>query len=448
MDALTRILANALADRPQGPLAVAFSGGPDSTALLHALSQLPEARRQGLRALHVHHGLHADADDWARHCRSLADALDVAIRVIGVAVDQSTGLGLEGAARQARHAALAQALAPGEWLACAHHRGDQAETLLLRLLRGSGVDGLAAMRTLRPLGRGWLWRPLLDTPRGTLLAHLQAHGVHCIDDPANHDPRHDRSWLRQALMPLLHERWPHAEANLAASARLAAEASDLLCAEDMVLLGDVASLDPHVLRLDALRRLPEARQRRVLRAWIGSLGLPPIPANCVTQVQRELLPACADAHARVAWRGTRIQRWRQLAHADLERAPLPAGMDLAWDAGSTLALPDGGVLALEGPGGLRLPWQGRVRGRRGGERMRLPGRDHHASLKQLLQAHDIPTWERAHLPLLVDAADGELLACGDLLVSARMQDWLVANHARLRWHPPAWDGAGQDGAAP
>lgn len=436
-DALRRTLDAALATRPDAPLAVAFSGGPDSTALLHALSQLPAARAQRLRALHVHHGLHADADAWAQRCEAMARAFDVPLRVLPVQVDADSGLGLEGAARQARHAALADALAPGEWLACAHHRGDQAETMLMRLLRGSGIDGLAAMRTLRPLGPGWLWRPLLDTPRETLLAHLGAHGLEAIDDPANRDPRHDRSWLRQAVMPLLRQRWPQAEANLAASARLAAEASDLLGAEDAVLLGDVATLDPRVLQLPLLRQLPEARQRRVLRAWIATLDLPAIPASCVQQVQRELLPAAADAHARVAWRGVRIQRWRELAHADLERAPLPAALDLGWSGGDVLALPDGGTLALEPDPALRLPWRTRVRARQGGERLQLPGRDHHASLKQLLQAHDIPTWERDHLPLLVDADDGEVLAAGDLLVSARLQEWLVAQHARLRWHAPA-----------
>lgn len=436
VDALTRTLDAALATRPDAPLAVAFSGGPDSTALLHALSRLPAARAQGLRALHVDHGLHADADDWARRCTAMARTFDVPLTVLRVQVDADSGLGLEGAARQARHAALAEALAPGEWLACAHHRGDQAETLLMRLLRGSGVDGLAAMRTLRPLGPGWLWRPLLDTPREALLVHLATHGLDSIDDPANRDPRHDRSWLRQALMPLLQERWPQAEANLATSARLAAEASDLLGAEDAIALGDVATLDPRVLQLPLLRQLPAPRQRRVLRAWIASLDLPPIPAACLAQVQRELLPAAGDTDARVAWQGMRIQRWRELAHAGPERAPLPATLDLDWAGGAVLALPDGGTLALEPDPALRLPWRTRVRARQGGERLQLPGREHHASLKQLLQAHDIPTWERAQLPLLVDAADGELLAAGDLLLSARLHDWLVAQQARLRWHPP------------
>src|SRR3546814_88459 len=139
-------LLAALAAAPPAPLCVAFSGGPDSTALLHALAGLPQARAHGLRALHVDHGLHADSATWAEHCRRFCAALEVPCNVLRVQVQRVSGSGLEAAARDARYAALAAQLHEGEWLLLGHHRDDQVETVLLKLLRGAGPEGLGGMR--------------------------------------------------------------------------------------------------------------------------------------------------------------------------------------------------------------------------------------------------------------------------------------------------------------
>ena len=185
---------------------VGFSGGLDSTVLLRLLAGDADIRRHGLRAIHVHHGLHADADAWAAHCRRTCDALDVPLSIVHVDVDRASGLGLEGAARATRHRAFEEGLRDDEILALAHHRDDQAETFLLRALRGSGVDGLAAMRPWRAYANGWLWRPLLDVPRDALQAHATAHGLAWIEDASNGDPRFDRNFLRNEVMPLLRQR--------------------------------------------------------------------------------------------------------------------------------------------------------------------------------------------------------------------------------------------------
>src|SRR5690606_11245758 len=155
------------ADAPavsRGPLLVGFSGGLDSTVLLHRLARDGEWRARGLRAIHVHHGLHAEADAWAAHCARACARLDVPLDIARVRVERDGGQGLEAAARRARHAAFAEVLGSGAILVLAHHRDDQAETFLLRALRASGVDGLAAMRAWRRFGDGWLWRPLLERP--------------------------------------------------------------------------------------------------------------------------------------------------------------------------------------------------------------------------------------------------------------------------------------------
>ena len=387
-----------------------------------------DARSAGLRAIHVHHGLHADADAWATHCQRMCDALDVPLSIVRVEVDRASGLGLEGAARDARHRAFAQALGDDEILALAHHRDDQAETFLLRALRGSGVDGLAAMRPWRAHANGWLWRPLLDLPRESLATYAREHDLRWLDDPANADLRFDRNFLRDQILPLLQERWPHASASLARSAALSAQAADLLELDDLSAL-QRATVDDHTLDIDALRLLPIERRARVLRRWIGELGLPALPGHAIERVEALLL-ADGDAGACFEWAGARIERWRTVLHAQRIREPLPHAWTQDWDGAAPMRLPTGDTLSLLGASGFEQSV--RVHARQGGERIVLPQRTHSHALKHVLQDQGMPPWQRIRLPLL-SAADGELLAAGDAILSASLADWLAACEARLHW---------------
>lgn len=427
MTAATDVLAHLPAQAP-GPVCVALSGGLDSSVLLHALAALPDYRASGLRALHVHHGLHADADAWQAHCAAFCAALDVALEVRHVHVDIDSGLGLEGAARTARRAAFAASLQAGEWLALAHHRDDQAETFLLRALRGSGPEGLAAMQSQRVFAAGQLWRPLLAVPRAALLAHGQAHALRWIEDPANADLHHDRNFLRHQLLPLLRQRWPHADAAFAASAALSGQASALLGLREEAWLAAHAADGP--LALEALRREPPAQRARLLRRWVAQHAAPPLPAQGVAAIEAQVLPA-ADG-ARFAWHGVEIRRWRDHLHLLPPESPWPADWSAPWDGRAPLALPDGGQFALHGAEGFDHALQ--VRARRGGERLRLPGRTHSHPLKHLLQDAAIPPWQRFALPLLWDGET--LLAAGDTLLSADLAAWLRARGAHLAWQPP------------
>ncbi|MGJ4730503.1 tRNA lysidine(34) synthetase TilS, partial [Luteimonas sp. SDU101] len=256
----------------QGPLLVGYSGGLDSTVLLHLLAADGALRRRGLRAVHVHHGLHPEADAWARHCADACRDLDVHLDVVRVRVARDSGDGLEAAARAARHAAFAGALADDAILALAHHRDDQAETFLLRALRASGTDGLAAMRAWRRFGPGWMWRPLLELPRAALLAHAQRHGLRWIEDPSNASDAHDRNFLRHRVMPLLQARWPQADAAFARAAELQREAAALLDEGDAQALAAVRTVDPHCLHVAPLVALPAPRRARVVRRWVGGAG--------------------------------------------------------------------------------------------------------------------------------------------------------------------------------
>ncbi len=415
------------------PVLVAFSGGLDSTTLLHLLANDPAIRDRGLRAIHVHHGLHARADAWAEHCAENCLAWGIALDVVRVAVRRDSGLGPEAAARQARRQAFAETLRSGETLALAQHRDDQAETFLLRALRASGPDGLGAMRPWRRFSGGWMWRPLLETPRDALAAYATHHGLDWIEDPSNADIALDRNFLRHRVLPLLRERWPHADDAFARAAALAADASGLLAGQDATLLASVRGASGETLSVPGLLALPAAQRARVLRHWVVSLGWPPLPAEGVARIKTDLLGSRAE-HAsdgrmpRFAWRSVEIRRWRNALHAiDADRA-LPPAWSCAWDGHQPLILPNGDTWTLAGADALPSPMLAHAR--RGGERIQQPGRSRHHTLKHVLQALGIAPWVRARMPLL-STADGELLAAGDRIQSAGFQEWLESQGATL-----------------
>lgn len=420
---------------PQGAAAsgllVGLSGGLDSTVLLHMLAAARDRTALPLRAIHVLHGLNPASEAWAAHCQASCQALSVPLDIASVEVDRASGLGLEAAARAARHAAYSDALGEAEILALAHHADDQAETFLLRALRASGPDGLAAMRPWRRYAAGWLWRPLLGQPRQALLAHAQHHALAWIEDDSNAEVAFDRNFLRHEVMPLLRSRWPGVDDAFGRSAALCAEATTLLDADDALALA-TALATPDTLSLDILLAHPAARRARLLRRWCNGLGLPALPGNGVARIEADLLHAAADAQAAFEWSGARIRRWCTLLHAGIVRAPLPADWSQAWAGDAPLALPGGGSLQLLGAPRFDAPV--RVHARQGGERIRLPGRTHGHALKHVLQDARVPPWLRERLPLL-SAGDGSVLAAGDRVVSAAFDAWLRPRGASLAWIP-------------
>ena len=285
------------------------------------------------------------------------------------------------------------------------------------------------MRPWRAYANGWLWRPLLDLPREALFAYARDHGLRWIDDPSNADTGFDRNFLRNRVMPLLRERWPHAGDALARSAALGAQASDLLDVEDASALLR-AMRDDHTLDIPALREIPGQRRARILRRWIEGLGLPLLPGNGIAHIERDLLGAHTDGAPRFAWAGARVQRWRDLLHAGRIHEPLAPDWTQEWDGRAPLALPSGDTLELLGVDAFDAPV--RVHARQGGERIVLPQRTHSHALKHVLQDAGLPPWRRDRLPLLSNA-DGTLLAAGDAILSAPMADWLGARGARLHW---------------
>ena len=294
------------------PLLVAFSGGPDSTALLLALHELlEESGRERLRAAHVDHGLQNEAAGWVEHCRAAAGVLGVPLTCCEVEV-RADGRGVEAAARRARYAALKTLMQPGECLLTAHHQDDQWETVLLRMLRGTGVAGLAGIRESRAFGDGWLLRPLLDVPRAELRAWLEQRGASYIEDPSNRDTGFDRSFLRNEVIPLLRARWPGGGATAGRLARLAGETRELLRAlaeQDGRGVADEDSID-----CEGLLRLSPPRRANLVRERLAALGLTPPPDARLRAALDMLLNAADDRRPEARWRDARLSRRRGRIH--------------------------------------------------------------------------------------------------------------------------------------
>ncbi|MBD8527234.1 tRNA lysidine(34) synthetase TilS [Pseudomarimonas arenosa] len=420
-----------LAERPAGPLYLGFSGGLDSCVLAHALARLlpPGA----LSLLHVDHQLHADSATWADRAERFAQRLGVGFRRLPVQVNRAAGLGLEGAARAARYAAFTEATPPDALIALAHHRQDQAETLLLQLMRGGGSGAMAGMRALRRFSdQRWIWRPLLDLDRSRLRAYAVAEQIDWLEDPANTDLGLDRNWIRHRVLPVLSERWPHADRLLSSAAeRLRAESEDRERLAEQRLAA-AATLAPEVRRWPVWNGLDRFALGEVLRAWCRRLGFAVPPASLIARLHQQLVASAdssADDHFRLIWSGYELRCYRDLLRLAEPSPPLQLS-DCDWSGLEPCDLPGGGRLSLEPPVTAAQTW--RVSARHGGERLLLPGRTHHSSLKKCLQALGLPPWEREQIPLLWNT-DGELLAAGDVLLSASLEAWLQRHQCRLRW---------------
>ncbi len=398
---------------PGAHLVLGLSGGMDSVALLCALTGLAESMRFSLRAVHVNHGISPNAGRWAEFCAGLCAGRGVSLEVAPVDIGPYRGLGLEGAARKARYEVFSRVDA--DFVVLAQHRDDQAETLLLRLLRGAGVRGLAAMPPLRPLAgtRARLLRPLLDIPRAEIEAYARAHRLEWIEDESNADTVRRRNLLRHEILPVLEKQFPAARAAMARAAANLGEARELLDAMAQSDLEDCA--DGDAVDVPALLQLGEARAKNLLRYWCDREGIEPLSSQRLAELLRQLRESRADAQTGIAAGKWRFLRYRDRLHLWPAGSALQRDMGEVWNGENALPLLAlGGVLRFK-------PEEGRglsvdrlraervtVRLRRGGERLRLDHRRPRRTLKNLFQERGVPPWRRDRLPLVY---------CGENLVS-------------------------------
>jgi tRNA(Ile)-lysidine synthase len=417
-------------------LVVAFSGGRDSSVLLDLLARERGMLGVPLRALHVDHALQPQSAAWARHCTGFCATRSIPLRVLRVATRPAAGENLEAWARNARYALCADALEPGELLLTGHHADDQFETCLLRLVRDAGLGAQGGMPALRRLGPGWLGRPLCAIPGAAIAAAAACSGLDCVQDPMNDDPRFDRAYLRRHVLPSLRARWPDFAGPLERNARHLRQSAAVQDGLADALL-DGMCRTPRQLDIAPLCALAPPLQDVLLRRFARRAGFAAPAPRHLERIRQCVLAARADRVPCVRWPGAALYRYdaRLYLEAQVEDAPF----DCAWSPTQLLVLPSGvlGVAPVSGaglaPALLREPLQ--VRSRRGGEKLRVPHRRGHHSLKHLLQEARVPPWQRPRLPVIY--AGRQLVAVADLfidvdcLASAGEAAWLP------RWQPGA-----------
>lgn len=388
-------------------LLLALSGGLDSIVLLHLLLAAKSTLAFELSAMHVHHGLSANADSWVDFCTQQCTALNVPLQVVQIQLEQNSPLGIEAAARQLRYAALFnyQLDADGtdnqypDFIVSAHHQDDQAETLLLQLLRGAGVKGLASMAAVDHDRR--LLRPLLGVSRQTLQTFAEQQALTWCEDESNSNTQFERNYVRHELLPLLDARFQGVKSVLARTASHLAEANDLL--------DNLAAIDGAVLLLDnslcisGLRSLSPARGKNLLRFWFARNGLAMPNSEQLNEIMQQLLNAQADANIHIVLQHLSLKRFQQRAY--LYREQEVAAFDLVWNGEPEITLPNGGRLEFKQVNGAGLALKFgmtklRISSRDGGERFKPNVLRPTRTLKHLLQEANMPPWQRLQLPLV------------------------------------------------
>ena len=412
-------------------LYVAYSGGLDSHVLLHAIASLVGANR--VIAVHVNHQLSSNANKWQRHCEEQCSALGV--NLVCELVDvSSTGSGLEQAARKARYDTFEKLLKKNDLLILAHHADDQAETILYRLFRGSGIKGISGIPETRSLGDGKLFRPLLDFSRADLESYASTHDIKWVEDESNQEIVFDRNFIRHKVLPVVTDRWPELVSQLSRSAKIYGEAGHLLnvlAEQDLKSMREKSERVGWSISIDMFKRLEKSRQKNLIRHWVAEHKMPLPPYNVLDALLNQMLLSSIDAQPLVSWSGVELRRFNKklyLFSADFDNSShiidrkkgisSPAQLSISWDGFNKILLPNNSSLStkISSVGGLKIHKKNiiEIRFRAGGERCKPFGRSGTNTLKKLFQEHNLEPWLRNKVPLVY--VDGTLAAVGDLWV--------------------------------
>jgi len=380
---------------------IAYSGGLDSHVLLRLCRQLRKTLPLKLRAIHIHHGLSANADLWAAHCARVCQEYEIDFAVKTIHFEKNGSDSIEALAREQRYQAFAEYLQKDEILLTAHHQDDQAETVLLQLSRGAGIKGLAAMPVIKPFACGWHGRPLLSFQRVALQRYAELEQLTWIEDESNQNINLTRNFFRHHILYPLKERWPTIAATLSRTAMHCAEANQLLDEFAHLLLSTVAGGKANTLSVTKLLRLSSEKQKLLLRAWIAKLGFPALNTKKIEQVQETILKAGRDRIPRIAWANVVLRRFKDDLYL-VRCLPVKIEQSFLWDLSSALHLSPLGKLQVQktlATGFSEAIGEVRVQFRQGGEKANIKDRGRH-TLKNLFQEWGVPTWERDYIPLI------------------------------------------------
>jgi tRNA(Ile)-lysidine synthase len=392
-------------------IGVAYSGGLDSHVLLHALAQLRERHAAiQLHAIHVNHGLSSYAAAWEAHCQAVCLQLAIPLE-IGRIDPQVYGrkANLEEVARDCRYHIFADLLLEGACLLTAHHQDDQAETVLLRLLRGAGPTGVSAMSWKRSLGAGVVARPFLEVSRRDLEAYARDAQLSWVEDESNAVTKMDRNYLRHAVLPLLKTRWPTAAASLSRVAQHAQEATQLLAEMAEADYAQVQGTVSGTLSVSSLQKYSLPRQKNILRFWLQDLGFA-LPGAKKMQTLLHCLRAKGDAMPCVSWEGVEVRRFRDDLYGMSPVLPHDPRAVIPWDMQAPLLIEHVGWIWASDEKPVREAKRGliylastarvSIGFRRGGEMLHPAGRIGSHPLKKLYQEWAVPPWMRDRIPLL------------------------------------------------
>jgi len=425
---------------------IAYSGGLDSQVLLHLCSayRFIDPKFE-FEVVHVNHGLQRDADHWARDCADKCRSLGLPMQVLKVDAIPGKGQSPEEAARIARYNALKSIVCNKTVLLTAQHCDDQAETVLLQLLRGGGLAGLSGMPAQAAFGQGILYRPLLFYPREVLAGYAKRNQLDWIEDPSNLNDSFDRNFLRRQVIPLLRSRWPAMSKTIARSGRHCAVAQSVLDPIIEDRLESVRHPTRNCLQISELLRSDKTIQCLLLRHWITKSGRRNPSDVILNRIIEEVLPAEVDKCPFVAWKDAEVRRYRNEIFLMAPIANFDQSQVICWDGLQPLGLSSGNgcleVTTAASSGISAVIWRDskiEVRFYRGGESCLLSGRSGHHRLKKLFQEYGVPPWVRKRMPLIY--IDGNLAAVGDLLICEPFTNKSERGSIRLRWfgHGLAW----------
>ncbi len=388
-DFAPRLLANIQQLTPSQLFCVALSGGLDSLVLLRTLVALSKQQcGWRIRAIHVNHHLHSDADQWQQFCQNVCDELAVELMTQSITLDIHNGQSIEAQAREKRYAVLQQQLQPNEVLLTAQHQDDQAETFLLQLMRGAGIKGLSAMPWVKPLGEGYLVRPMLDFTREEIQYYAQQQNWHWCIDPSNDNSRFERNYLRWHVLPELKKRWPSLTTVLARSASHCATAQTLLeeyLQADLITCVDVQNK----LDCQKLIKFSVPRQLALLRYWLAQQQFALPSTKQLAQLYQSLVLSREDAAPKFNYDTVIIRRFKNKLFANQTEAVSMVDQSEILQKAHQQGLPkDLNRDKLS------------IRFYQGGEKLYLPGRTFRHRLKKCWQQWQVPSWQRKTIPLI------------------------------------------------